>query len=536
MAGGKSKSKRVSKKRVHKTRRKSPKGMTPKESLEHLLHQKEEIETLLSSLEDSYNEAAITDEDYEHVKEKNEEKLAEINKKIEKLRASGTEEKTKPRAPAPAPAPVISAPVTPPAYTKRPAEVVKKVVKEVKKPVAKAAKAVERGEDIKNIMKDMETKISESVRDVIEAAKVEESGKELKDIRVKLDRLEVDTEKLKAVVETIKEGRNVFDEKIQRVTDSVAELRSIVYQREAALKDQEVKVSKLLDAVSHVEPEKIAVEMKRRDKIVSEQGIKIEKMARTIETLNETMRRLRNVLANLGSLENVVKVSNTVNQTLQEMQTLRDNMEKSADRIQSIYVELSERMEEFLLYRTKQDRMEDLVNELMRNVDEMNTKLSKFVTRDDLEAFRQSIQASAGAPAGGGADVDELQIQKEEIKMLLQTLEDEYRSKRISKEEYETAKKANMDKLDGIERKIKEAETGQASAPAGQMKPPSETSGITKEAGEKPEIKVPPPTSEKTKKERQEALLKDLEDTFKKGFISKDAYEKTKKMILSGKG
>ncbi len=496
-----------------------------KGGLDQLIRQKEEIETLLGSLEDAYNEASIVEEDYQHVKKRNEERLAEINKKIEKLKASGVKEEAKPAKAAPAPH------ATPEeTYMERPVEVVREIVKEVKPP--EKPKIVKEDKKLRKFMEEMETRIAENIKKVSEAAKVEESGKEVKGLLTRLDKFEIDVEKLKAVMETVKEGRKVVDEKIQRVTESLGELRSIIYQREASIKDQEVKVGKLLDSVSQVDPEKIVMEMKKRDREISNQGMRMEKMNRMVEALNETMGRMRKVLVNLGSLENVIKVSQTVTENLQAMEALKGNIEKSAERVQSIYVELSERMEEFLLYRTKQDRMDDLVNELMRSVDDMNAKISRFVTRDDLEAFSQSLK-----PSGEGEEVaepkkdaiDDLQIQKEEINMLIKTLEDEYKNKRISKDEFEKTKKANVERLKEIEVKIKGAEKMKKSG----LAPEAETP-VTPKAAEKPKMGT---TAKPAKPvNRKEVLLKDLEDTYKKGFISKEAYERTKKMILSGKG
>ena len=92
--------------------------------------------------------------------------------------------------------------------------------------------------------------------------------------------------------------------------------------------------------------------------------------------------------------------------------------------------------------------------------------------------------------------------------MLMKSMEEEFKSGTISEEEYEKMKKANLAKLDEIESKMKGRETVKEAKPS--------------ETAEKPPEGV----------ERDEVLLKDLEETFKKGFISKEAYEKTKKMIL----
>jgi len=194
-------------------------------------------------------------------------------------------------------------------------------------------------------------------------------------------------------------------------------------------------------------------------------------------------------------------------------------MQKMFDKVQGLYAELSKRMEEFMLYRAKQDRMEDLLTETIKNVDELMTKSAYFITKDDLEAFRATL-ATEVSPTKEEVSYD-LASQKEEIEIFLKTLDEEFKNKSISKEEYEKLKKANIDKLKEIESKMKASST-------------------TNILSEEKQTTSPQPSKEKKEvskesKEKNEALLKDLEDSFKKGFISKEAYEKTKKMLLGKK-
>jgi chromosome segregation ATPase len=208
------------------------------------------------------------------------------------------------------------------------------------------------------------------------------------------------------------------------------------------------------------------------------------------------------------------------------MQNIERSNQKMLDKIQGIYAELSKRMEEFMIYHAKQDRMEDLLNEVMKNLDDINTKAAYFVTRDDMESLRASMQASAQVPSVPSAteEIGNLKSQKEEIKMLIKSLEEGFKSGATTKEEYENMKNVNLAKLEETENKIKEIESGKGEVPKviEEKKPEEKPEKIERET-----------TPER--KEKDEILLKDLEETFKKGFISKGAYEKTKKMIL-GKG
>ena len=65
------------------------------ENLAALQKHKEDIEILLSSLEEAYSEASITEKQYQEVKSKNEKKLKEIEKKIKSAERKAEREEKK---------------------------------------------------------------------------------------------------------------------------------------------------------------------------------------------------------------------------------------------------------------------------------------------------------------------------------------------------------------------------------------------------------------------------------------------------------
>jgi len=493
-----------------------PKKAMPQESLEQLMRQKEEIEALLSSLEDAYSEASILEADYDDIKSKNEKKLGEINKKIEVLSKSQPESAPD-EEPIPtlarAARPRVEIPVieeteeAPPAGT-RP----KKDKKE--KPSAAVGQ-----DDIEKLQIDLAEKIKQMVEDI--GAKV--TDKDLMEMRNSFAKFDAEVDKMKAQVEAVKESRRVDDDKIQRIVEGLAEVRTMLYGREASTKEQEIKTEKMIDIMGKLEPEKILLEMGKRDKEISNQALRVNKLEETSREFGEMLKRIEMLLRNIGSLEHVIKISTEASQKMMEMQNIQRSSQKMSDKIQGMYAELSKRMEEFMLYRAKQDRVDDMLNDVLKNLDELNTKVAYFVTKDDMDSFRVSMQssiaaASAYSPSGVS---DETASQKEEIGMLLKTLEDEFKSRIISKEEYEKMRNANLAKLKDLGVK-------------GDARPvplPPVKAAKEKAAPVKAE-KAKEPVLTKEVKSRNEMLLKDLEDTYKKGFISKEAYEKTKKMIL----
>ena len=485
----------------------------PSESLDSLLHQKEEIEALLSSLEDAYSEAAILEDDYNDIKSKNEKKLEEISRKID-IVSSRQIPKSEPavKAPVISKLPVFEEEEAPAASEEKPAEKPKRGKIKVEGGIG--------AEDLEKLEVDLAGKIKEMVEEI--GTKVTE--KDLLEMKSNFAKYEAEIDKMKAQVEAVREGKRLDEEKSQRVIEGLAELRTMVYSKEASSKEQEIRVEKVMDMIGKLEPEKISLEIGRRDKEISNLGLRASKLEETTKEFGEILRRIETLLRNIGSLEHVIRISSEASEKLMSMEDIQRSNQKMLDKIQGIYAELSKRMEEFMLYRAKQDRLEDLLNESMKSLDELTTRSAYFVTKDDLESFRAGVQSSiqsAQAAAMVSSGSSGMDSEKEEIEMLLKTLEDEFRSKVISKGEYEKMKNANMAKLREIEEKAKKSP--QITPVKESKQPPVQEKKPEKKPAEKPERK---------EKAKNDMLLKDLEDTFRKGLISKEAYEKTRKMIL----
>jgi DNA repair exonuclease SbcCD ATPase subunit len=502
---------------------KIPKISRPEENLEQLMRQKEEIEALLSSLEDAYSEASILEEDYNDIKLKNEKKLEDTSKKIDILTrkqeaAKGPETRPSPQrlALARMTRPQVELPVIEEIEEEEPAAEEKPRKEKKERAVTSIGPSVSQ-EDLKQL----EVDLAEKIKDMVEGIGAKVTEKDLLEMKNTFAKFEADIDKMKAQVEAVREGKKADEEKIQRVAEGVAEIRAMVYGREASVKDLEIRMEKTMDVLRRLEPEKIVMELGRRDKEMGNQNLRLTKIEETTKEFGEMLKKIETLLRNVGSLEHVINVSNEASEKLMVMENIQRSNQKMLDKIQGIYAELSKRMEEFVLYRAKQDRVEDLMNDLMKNADELSTKAAYFITKDDLESFKASMQTATPSYSEPG-ESQSISSQKEEIEMLMKTIEDEFKSRAISKEEYEKMKNANLAKLKELENKA-----GKIPSPV-----PAPQKGIKPVKPAKTERKADEAKMTKETKSKNEMMLKDLEDTYKKGFISKEAYEKTKKMIL----
>jgi hypothetical protein len=626
-----------------------------KEKLVEFQKQKEDIEMLLSSLEEAYNEASISEEHYSEVKGKNQKKLDEINAEIAKLekevgkiapepaetgepakeqakepakeqaneQAESVEEKPKkgkgkktkkkpedekydePIIPMsqPGPGEGLGGDETPgaPPLESAPPEPAKKISKDM------AAVGTVDTSDIKNVI----TRLVNEIR----PAGIE--------VLPRVEKMQVQLEKLKAFIDAVKEEKEGQADAVRRIMEELGELRSSTASIDGRLSDVAIKTDDITGTMAMLKPERFTKLLTKLDSGIKENGAKIEKLDEITSVIIKKVGLIEDVLSEMGSLEKVVEFSKNIASRMIMVDETEKRIKRVGDKIDGIFIELNKRLEDFMLYKAKQDTASELIQEMMKGMDEVNTRISGMVTKEELEELRDNLETRMSAMADTGMQESPRLVkyneQKDEINSVLEMMEEQFKAGTLKKDEYEKAKKVNLDRLRDIEKKIADersgasAPGGMVSAPAPSTEPaetgapakepakeeagggaetPAETSESAKEAGEpakeqtkpaeepakeeskdkdiqgapagykgpitaggKPAETGEPVKAEETAKDKpkqpekeepkksekpepkeprfskKEMMMRELEDSFRKGLISRGAYEKTKKLL-----
>jgi len=466
-------------------------------SLDELIAQKKEIETLLKSLEDEYGRAQISDATYNEIKSKNTEKLKKIQEEIEKL--GGSAEQAQPEAASDSMLQSSSPVVQPsqPSATPR--------------PVSSAAAAT----DLTKLKTELMLEIS-------------------KKIDTEINKMNIELEKIKAFLDAQKDLRTATDEKLQRLTESIGELRSMLFQKESEIDKMNVKVQRIEEVFNDVKPEQYTRELQKRDKELANQNLRIEKLEKMSYDMVKDVNDMRNVFKEIGSVENLVNVSKRINEKFIKMENMLKDVEKISEKLEKHFVEINKKLEEFEEYKNKQLQIDGLSKDLLKAVDDINIKIGKLASEEevfklkemlndftkDLEDVKKSV--ASGIPFVGPLpeEVQKLQQQKDQIKTLLETIDEQYKSRAIKEEEYKRIREANLQKLADIDAKIRESIERIKGIPQVQPQPMP----VQPQPAQQPEQPQP---EDKTSK-----LLADLKDLYKKGLISEKAYEKTARLLV----
>jgi hypothetical protein len=335
----------------------------------------------------------------------------------------------------------------------------------------KGAPKEEREEIKKKERHNKEKEISEeekTVGEILTEKHEEEMGimpdkiqKEVAGTRVKieqeidLEKILMDTEKLRAELDALKEIKFNADERIKELAESIGELRSLIFQNDAAGKEIEIKVDKIDEIVSDLKPERIMKKLQEKEQAIKQTQIRVEKLEAMNADLTKKVLSAEKALANIKSLENLMEIVKDIDEKVLKINELKSSTERDSAKAERFYMEIVKSLEEFGLLKERLERLEELNKELIRGVDENKIKLDNAITKDELKTSLET----ALKPPEFTESVEELSRRAEEIKTLLKQLELQYKERIISKGSYEEVVEKNKGILEGIENDIRDVKT-----------------------------------------------------------------------------
>jgi len=433
-------------------RKKEPKEDLSNMSVDELIEKWKQIKGLLDTLEDDYRGAEISEDAYKEAKEKNTKKFSQLTEILAGwgITQDQLEEKSAAGASAGAAAEKPDEKEGGAAGTAEAA----------KQPAGSGAKAKPSPEAAPG-------GAATAAPAQAAVAAPAQPGVSMDVIEAKVD---AKIEKVKANIETMKETNAGVSERMQTINESVGELRSQGAQRESVLKDTQSKVESLGEEISAINPTKFSKELEKRDKTAGQQDMRIEKLEVKESEIAKTVGEIRKLLESIGGLENIATVSKEIGEKMADVKEIANDMKKLSTKTERMYVSLNKRMEDFAVYKSKQESMEGVVKDVIKSLDVLSVRMDDYVTMSNFDNLKKTISdldirvvtvknmigklipvARMKIPQ----QISDLQEEREAIKSLIESIESEYSEGKLTKGRYSIAAKKNLQKLRGIEARLK---------------------------------------------------------------------------------
>jgi hypothetical protein len=485
-----------------------------------LLKEISDVKNLMSHLEDEYRKANVSEKSYQELREK-------YSEQIEKLEKKAGIKKDKPKkkiAKEKVPIEEENEEAEEPAETEESEEVPAEIEKKEEEPKEKGkpkigflSKLLKKNEKPKEVPAETEKKEGKPKKDEIEVGEVEEmtpevieklaqqvaeqsgvTGEQIAAEEAQEAKTEPETsgdieiEKLKVMIEGIRETNRTTEETIRNLSESIGEIRSMVFQADGSLKETSLKLEKIETDIAEVKPKEIEKKFRELSTTVENFQMQFEKMDKKSEDLADKINKVYEILKAIGGIENLINLNKDIQVKISDIKEALSYTERLSSKTEKIFIDLSRNLDEFAVYKSRQDGLDETVKDELKAIDAINVKFDSYPTKKDLENINSDIsvirkqieEISKILPAIQTKlpeIIEKLKKEKEDILMFLEFSEQQAKIGAIGRGDFELSKQKNMQRLEEIDKQLqKEWEDFKEIATKTTLPKEEKTAGTTK--------------------------------------------------------
>lgn len=223
-----------------------------------------------------------------------------------------------------------------------------------------------------------------------EAAAPEEKAPEVAELVLKL-------EKVEGRLEATEQARVDMADRLQRMSEQIGELRTIALERERTMGVLEADFELIKSVFEEVKPSEIGRELERKEKSITQLGVRVEKVERVLDRFTEEVRAFRETLDRIKGVENLVEMGQKLKEQADRSDEAKKYIDRMAAKVESIFGELSSRLMTLDTTLGKIEGLEEFSRDATKALDEVGTKMKGLAAAEELrnfpskEEFKQSL-------------------------------------------------------------------------------------------------------------------------------------------------
>lgn len=228
-----------------------------------------------------------------------------------------------------------------------------------------------------------------------EAEEVEETAPPME----QPSRMGMEIQKLWAQVKTLREMMKMNDERFQRLSEGIGDVRQRSLALERDLSSLEMETRKAIDLVDSVQPQKLMGEVKKEDIKVMKLESRQETFKKFLDTIREELKEIKSSISAFKGTEAVIKLSNEVRRDLKDMKKIQAVVSRDSEKVEDIFVQVQKRYSRFLElsdeFRSLEKRFDDVMkkaNHFMVESRDLAKKEDIHRLWDDMESRLQSAE------------------------------------------------------------------------------------------------------------------------------------------------
>ena len=220
-------------------------------------------------------------------------------------------------------------------------------------------------------------------------------------------KMSMDIDKLKAEVQSFREIRQLNEQRFQRMSEEIGDLRRSGVEMEKRMNRMRMESSRAVDLVGSVQPEKLRMDMEKADAKVIKLDAKQKADEELMGHIADEIKNLKVETAAFRGTEAVIQLNEEVKGELASIKKVELAVEKHADKVEELYVNMQKRFNEFLQMSEKFDSLEKSFNSFMKDASKIKVQFDELVTKDDMSKIKGEFEANVTSIKNVAAGIDE---------------------------------------------------------------------------------------------------------------------------------
>ncbi|NPA38573.1 MAG: hypothetical protein GXN99_02135 [Candidatus Nanohaloarchaeota archaeon] len=294
---------------------------------------------------------------------------------------------------------------------------------------------------------------------------------------LKQEQLLAELERIKAQLDAEKEIREGLTERLTHISEEIGEIRRSIIEEEKKISEIDVKATKAADLVKEVHPEELMAALQKDEAKIEALQDLINSQKLMVEKLMEELKEIKRTLTAFKGYDEVIKLYGDIKKDITTLEKLKARIERDADKVESIFLELSKKMKDT-------QALEDAIKSLEEKVSANTQELQRIVTVLELKADKADVMKLIDALASKPSllakllhkQPQEVELDVEDLKRAIELNEGiEKKFENLFKELSDLKEKITyLDKK--IEKLEKEKKTGSSSPTKNKAETPHELS------------------------------------------------------------
>jgi len=214
-----------------------------------------------------------------------------------------------------------------------------------------------------------------------------------KDQNALMRKMGMDIDKLKAEVESFKQIRQLNEQRFQRMSEELGDLRRSGIEREKEINRMKMESSRAVDLVGSVQPEKLRMDLEKEDAKITRIEAKLNADEQLISHMTGEIKSIKAETAAFRGTEAVIQLNEEVKQELANIKRVELTVVKHADKVEDIFVNIQKRFNEFLKLSEKFENLEKSFNRFMKDASKIKVQFDDLVTKEEIKNIKRGFEA-----------------------------------------------------------------------------------------------------------------------------------------------